>query len=211
MKKFLVFVMIAVVALGIGFTTFRFTVKQQIIKVDTTAIECNQGDTFALDIQIKNKKKDTTVTAVSNNSDIVALSNAAGDEYKFEAKRGGKATITVSSRSNPDVKAEITINVTEVITEPPTVEPIKIDDPTYVQGITLNHEELEISVGYLDVAYISYIPSTAIETGVEWTSSDESIATVSESGKVTGVSKGETKVLVYTQNGICKSATITVK
>lgn len=111
MKKFLVFVMIAVVALGIGFTTFRFTVKQQIIKVDTTAIECNQGDTFALDIQIKNKKKDTTVTAVSNNSDIVALSNAAGDEYKFEAKRGGKATITVSSNLSGFVAQQISVTV----------------------------------------------------------------------------------------------------
>ena len=40
---------------------------------------------------------------------------------------------------------------------------------------------------------------------------DETIATVNESGKVTGVSKGETKILVYTQNGICKSVTITVK
>ena len=46
---------------------------------------------------------------------------------------------------------------------------------------------------------------------IRYESLDESIATVSESGKVTGVSKGETKVLVYTQNGICKSATITVK
>ena len=40
---------------------------------------------------------------------------------------------------------------------------------------------------------------------------DETIATVSESGKVTGVSKGETKILVYTQNGICKSITVIVK
>ena len=111
MKKFLVFVMIAVVALGIGFATFRFTVKQQVIRVDTTPVECNEGDTFALDIEIRNKKNGTTITATSSNTDIVALSNTAGEEYKFEAKSGGVATITVTSNVSGFVSQEIKVTV----------------------------------------------------------------------------------------------------
>ena len=40
---------------------------------------------------------------------------------------------------------------------------------------------------------------------------DESIATVSKSGKIKAVSKGKTKILVYTQNGLYKNVSVTVK
>lgn len=111
MKKFLVFVMIAIVGLGIGFAAFRFTVKQQVIKVDTTPVECNSGDAFSIDVEIRNKKSGTTVTVVSDNPEIVAASNTAGEEYKFEAKKGGVATITVTSNLTGFVPQKITVTV----------------------------------------------------------------------------------------------------
>ncbi|MBO4864283.1 MAG: Ig-like domain-containing protein [Eubacterium sp.] len=40
---------------------------------------------------------------------------------------------------------------------------------------------------------------------------DEKIATVDKKGKVKAVSKGKTKILVYTQNGLCKTINVTVK
>ena len=111
MKKFLIFVMICIVVLGIGFTTIRFSVKQQTVRIDTTPIECNEGDSFTLDIEVKNKKEGTVVTATSDNENIVALSNTAGSEYKFEAKNGGKATITVSSNISGFVSQTISVTV----------------------------------------------------------------------------------------------------
>ena len=40
---------------------------------------------------------------------------------------------------------------------------------------------------------------------------DESVATVSKKGKIKAVGKGETTILVYTQNGICKKVKLVVK
>ena len=42
-------------------------------------------------------------------------------------------------------------------------------------------------------------------------STDETIATVDKNGKVKGIGKGKCKIYVYTQNGISKTVTITVK
>ena len=171
-----------------------------------STINCSVGyeDTIRFEILPENAE-DTELVWESSDENIVSVDG----EGQITAKSAGLCTITVSSRSNPDVKAEITINVTEVITEPPTDEPT-VDDPTYVQGITLNHEELEISVGYLDVAYISYIPSTAIETGVEWTSSDESIATVDDQGWITAKKAGTCIITVQSMSNPSASASVTV-
>ena len=47
--------------------------------------------------------------------------------------------------------------------------------------------------------------------GLRYESSDTSVATVSKKGKVTAVSAGTAKITVYTQNGLSKTVTITVK
>ena len=40
---------------------------------------------------------------------------------------------------------------------------------------------------------------------------NEQVATVNKKGKIKGIAKGKTKILVYTQNGLIKTVTVTVK
>ena len=61
MKRFWVFVIICVVALGMGFTIFRFMSREEILYVNQTVYEVNNGENFNLDIVKKDLKAGTEV------------------------------------------------------------------------------------------------------------------------------------------------------
>ena len=56
MKRFWVFVIICVVALGIGFTVFRFMTREEILYVNQTVFEVNRGETKKIELVKKNLK-----------------------------------------------------------------------------------------------------------------------------------------------------------
>lgn len=95
MKRFLVFVIICVVSLGVGFTVFRFMTLEELIFVNQTVFEVNIGNTFTLDIVTENLKAGHSVTATIADPTIVAPENA--EKFEFSAVSGGKTTITISS------------------------------------------------------------------------------------------------------------------
>ncbi len=80
-----------------------------------------------------------------------------------------------------------------------------IDAPLYkggrpsgkeLKGITLDHESLELYVGTTESLMPTFNPSDAADKSVEWTSSDESVATVNADGEVTAVAEGEATITV---------------
>ena len=71
MKRFWVFVIICVVALGIGFTTFRFMTREEILYVNQTVFEVNSGENIILDIVQENLKSGTEIYVTSSNENIV--------------------------------------------------------------------------------------------------------------------------------------------
>ncbi|MCD8015787.1 MAG: Ig-like domain-containing protein [Lachnospiraceae bacterium] len=60
-------------------------------------------------------------------------------------------------------------------------------------AITLT-ESKSIGLGWSDYLIPTFTPSNASEQGITWTSSNTSVATVDENGKVTAVSSGETTI-----------------
>ena len=82
------------------------------------------------------------------------------------------------------------------------------DGSSTVTGVTVKPKEAFIIVGGTKQLRATVTPSNAI--GVIWTSSDESIATVSKSGLVTGVKKGTVTITATSvdKNDTCK---VTVK
>ena len=95
MKRFWVFVIICVVALGIGFTVFRFMTKEEILRVESASFEVNRGDNIELNIVQENLKAGTTIDVSITNPSIL---NRTGDSgYNFKAENGGSTTIVVTS------------------------------------------------------------------------------------------------------------------
>ena len=80
-----------------------------------------------------------------------------------------------------------------------------------VNGIILNKTAGRVAVG--DTAQLTGAarPSNAADTSLSWSSSDEAIATVDETGLVTGVAPGKVTITVKSnQTGVTNACTITV-
>lgn len=76
----------------------------------------------------------------------------------------------------------------------------EVEQTVAVTGVSLDMESLEIEVGETATLYATVEPSDATITDVEWSSSDEGVATV-VSGEVTGISEGSTTISVTTSDG----------
>ncbi|MBP5378322.1 MAG: D-alanyl-D-alanine carboxypeptidase family protein [Ruminococcus sp.] len=97
----------------------------------------------------------------------------------------GACTVTVYSRSNPEVHASIKVTIT---------------DPRQVSEIKLSKYEMDILVGTLDISYVTMLPETALDKTEIWISSDSNIAKVDKWGNVYGVSAGVCTITVISQS-----------
>lgn len=75
------------------------------------------------------------------------------------------------------------------------------DGEVSVTGISLDEEELELTVEETAHLTEKISPKEAANTDVTWESSDEDVATVSKRGKVTAVGEGECAITVTTDDG----------
>jgi uncharacterized protein YjdB len=119
---------------------------------------------------------------------------------KVTALKEGQTVITATANDGSGIKATCQITVTAA---PPAVTP--------VSGISLNKNEAEAKVGDTVKLSATLSPAEATEQTVTWSSSDEDLATVDSSGKVTVVGSGTVTITVTTKDGgHTDSCTITV-
>lgn len=78
-----------------------------------------------------------------------------------------------------------------------------------VTGVSLNKNSTSISIGNTEQLIATVTPSNATNQAVSWSSSNTSVATVSSTGLVTGVSAGTATITVTTSDGN-KTATCAV-
>ncbi len=124
-----------------------------------------------------------TLTWKTSNSAVATVSNG-----KVTAKSAGTATITLTDGK---LKAECKVTVNPAPTEPKPTEPPKpsVGEMTIktAAGTTIHvGETLQIEYTY-----------TGDKSALTWKSNDTSVLTVNNSGKVTGVGVGETRVAAY--------------
>ena len=88
-----------------------------------------------------------------------------------------------------------------------TIGEVTTVEPT---SITLDQRELTIKVGKTATLTPTIEPADATNKNVTWSSSDETVATVSD-GVVTGVKPGTAEITAKTANGLTAKATVTVE
>lgn len=82
----------------------------------------------------------------------------------------------------------------------------KVTVTTKVEGITLDKTEGILNVGNTVTITATVAPEEATNPAVTWSSSDESVATVDETGKVTAVAAGNATITATSEDDISVSA-----
>jgi uncharacterized protein YjdB len=78
---------------------------------------------------------------------------------------------------------------------------VSVITPVAVTGVSLNKDALELNIGTSETLSANISPANATNQNITWSSSDASVATVSESGLVSGITAGEAVITVTTEDG----------
>ena len=160
----------------------KITVKQPvtgvILNFSEKTIYVNQ--TFRLRASVTpSDASNLKVTWSTSDPEVAAVT----EDGIVEGKRGGSATITVTTEDG-GIKATCVVKVIELANS------IKLNYETYNLGLK---ESLNLEAEIL--------PATTSNKNVTWTSSDKSVARVDKSGKVTGVALGYATITATTKDG----------
>lgn len=136
---------------------------------------------------------DPSVEWTSSDESVVKV-NSGG---LLNALKPGQAVITATAKDGSGVEARCTVNVVERIIE--------------VSAITLDATKLSLTEGDTHTLTASVSPDDATDRSVEWTSSDETVATVSPDGEVKAISAGEATITATANDGSETQASCTVR
>ena len=171
----------------------KLTVTESEIKVtgitlDKTTLTLEVGKTQALNATVKpDDATNKSVTWTSSKTSVATVDNNG----KVTAVASGNAKITCTANDDSGVSAICTVTVKAV-----------------PESITLQ-TTATMRTGQMITLTPTITPADAVTT-LTWSSDDESIATVSSAGVVTGVKKGQTFINVETDNGKTAYCKLTV-
>jgi len=156
------------------------------ISLNKTSLHLVVGEQDSLTYTVSPSNALYTVSWSSDAPGVVSVVNG-----KVEAKKSGTAHVTVTTDNGKTSTCEVTV--------PP--------EPTAVK---LNPAELELFWGRAAELTYSFVPSNAETLTQEWASSDPSVATVDQQGRVIALLPGHTTVTLTTRNGVVGKCELTV-
>ena len=172
--------------------TNEFTYESQIKVIDyITGIEI---ETLPSKVEyLYEEKLDTTGLSVKATyaSGATTIFTEGLDVSNYDAKVIGTQTLTVTyTEKLSDIKEENKFTTTYDVT---VIMP--------VSGVSLNKETTNIILGQTETLIATITPENATNKTVGWSSSDNNIITVDDTGKVTAVNGGTATITVTTQDG----------
>ncbi len=132
---------------------------------------------------------DNSVTWTSSDSRIAAV----GQDGTIAALSTGTVVITAESWNGKTDSCTVTIAA-----------------PVVPSLVSVSPSGLTLEMGKTTLLYATVLPANAQDKSVTWSSSSTSIATVSQTGVITGVKPGAATITARTWNGKTASCTVTV-
>ena len=161
------------------------------ITLNSEVITLDEGQTYQLSASVEpSNATDKTLTWSSSDENVAMVS----ENGLVTAIHEGTAVITVCAYNGVMVSCTVTV-------EPRIVE---------VTEIILDRSELNITEGDNAVLVATVKPMDATDKTLVWTSSDDSVATVSTTGDVTAVKEGTAVITVSSSNGVASTCVVTV-
>lgn len=160
--------------------------NKEVVVNDVVDLNINDKMDIKTIVETKNDKK---VTYKSSNTKVAEVDNSG----TIIAKSVGQTTITVD---NEEEKKEYVINVTK--------EEIKL------RSISLNYKSYNMDINDEVILKTTFVPTNAVED-VIFTSSNTSVATVDNTGKVKAIKPGKATIYVTTTSEIKAECIINVR
>lgn len=195
MSVFLASVMACSIILASNATAFAAKVKVKKIQVNNLTkktLYLTKGKSKKLKATVKvtpNKAKYKKVTFKSSNKKVATVSSKG----VVKAKKAGTAKITVTSKTNKSKKTKFTVKVTN---------PVK--------SVKLNRTSASLFTGSKLTLKATLSPAKDVLKTLKWTSSNNSVASVSSNGVVTAKRAGKTTITAASTDGTNKKASCTV-
>ena len=166
------------------------TVKVTGITLTSTELSLAVGESYTLTATVSpSNATDKTVSWYSSNSTVATVTSSG----VIKGISAGSTTITATAGGK---SATCVVTVKSEVVE--------------VTGITLTSTELSLAVGESHTLTATVSPSNATDKTVSWQSSNSSVADVSSSGVVKGVSAGSATITA-TAGGKSATCVVTVK
>ncbi len=153
-------------------------------------LEEEASETLVATINPSNTTDDKTLNWISSDEAVATVDQNG----TIVAKQPGTAIITVTTTNDKTAICEVTV----------TKKPVPIE------SVELNKNELILKAGKSETLVATINPqNTTEDTRLDWTSSDETVATV-ENGTISAKRAGETVITVTTVNGKEDTCLVTV-
>lgn len=173
--------------------TCTVTVKQRAAGVTVTpkelTVEVNRSKSLSADVQ-PDDAAHKTVTWSSSNEAIATVDQ----DGVVTGVAEGEATVTAAANDGSGKRDSCTVTVI----------------PVQVSGLTLSNDYLSVKITEEKQLSVTVTPDDAANKTVRWSSSDETVATVDDTGKVTGVAMGAATITASATDGSGVSATCAV-
>ena len=172
--------------------TITVTVTQQVgeIRLSADKTTLKVGGTAKVTANVLPENASNKGVTFTSSHSTVATVDANGN---VQAASAGTTTITATAADGKGAYGTITIKVEDMAT-----------------GVTLSPTSKELKVNETAQLAASVLPATANQ-GIKFTSSDETVATVSETGLVTARKEGTAVITATATDGSEKSASCTIK
>jgi len=167
------------------------TITSVSVSPSSLSLDLNGTKTGSLTATVDGDNNPSQAVTWSSSNTSVATVSASG---VVTAKATGNATITATSQQDGTKSGTCTVTVS--------------DSTVHVTGVSLNKDSTTITVGGNETLTATVSPNNATNKSVNWSSSNNSVATVSN-GTVTAVATGNTTITVTTVDG-SRTATCTV-
>lgn len=207
-----------------------------ILSVLTIAPSTNASAAGKYVKSLKLNKKSITLTAGQKNTKVKATVKVVGSAKKTVKIKQTAATkkVVTAKVGKPDKKgaSKITLTAKKVTKKQTvtltiqtkdkgsnkkvktaklkvTVKPASTTQEEQVTGVTVTADASSITIGNSTMVRAAWVPATA-KTTITWTSSNNAVAVVDQTGRVTGTGAGTADIIGTAANGVTGKCTITV-
>ncbi len=165
----------------------------QLTRPTVKTLALQKGEKYKLNWKVTPKNLKKKVTFTSGKKSVVSI----GKNGVMKAKKAGKATITIQSKTKPKKTVKLKVTVHKKLTK--------------AKKVSLNHKSAVLVPGGRLALKATITPKKATVKKVTYSSSDKSVATVSQKGIVTAKKEGTAKITAYAQDGRGAKAVCNIK